>query len=192
ARSCATASAEGVTMPETAPRTDHDHSLLATLDQVARIVEAGGTGTIGPEERARAQSLALTLANSGSGSMAGTIGPVVVFVASLLSDMAVDLAADVPTATRLLGELEQSAGLPSTALGHELLRSSRVWQLPADVALHVQLTLIQIFTQADGASVWTAMPGQPPRRVGEVGQGDDLSARVELAAERLLGSGRPR
>jgi signal transduction histidine kinase len=175
-------------MPETAPRTDHDHSLLATLDQVARIVEAAGTGTIDPEERARAQNLALTLANSGDGSMAGTVAPVVVFVASLLSDMAVDLAADVPAAARLLGELDQSAGLPSAALGHELLRSSRVWQLPADVGLHVQLTLVQLFTQARGVSVWTAPPGERPRRVGVVGDAGGSASEAERVAEALLGS----
>ncbi len=175
-------------MPETAPRMDHQHSLLATLDQVARTVEAAGTGTIDPEERARAQNLALALANSGGGSLAGTVAPVVVFVASLLSDMAVDLAADVPAAARLLGELDQGAGLPSTAVGHELLRASRVSQLPADVALHVQLTLVQLFTQARGVSVWTAPPGERPRRAGAVGDGGGSASEAERMAETMLGS----
>jgi hypothetical protein len=175
-------------MPEIAPRTDHDLSLLATLDQVARVVEAAGTGTIDPAERARAQKLALALANSGGGSMAGSVAPVVVFVASLLSDVAVDLAADVPAASRLLGELDQSAGLPSAVLGHELLRASRVWQLPADVALHVQLTLVQLFTQARGVSVWTAPPGERPRRAGAVGEGGGPASQAESLAETLLDS----
>ncbi len=55
-------------MPEMAGKTEHDPSLLARLDQVARTVEAAGTGTIDPEERARAQRLALALANQGDGS----------------------------------------------------------------------------------------------------------------------------
>jgi signal transduction histidine kinase len=179
-------------MPETARRMEPDHSLLATLDQVARIVEAAGMGTIDPQERARAENLALALVSSGDGQLAGTVAPVVAFAAALLSDLAVDLAADAATAGRVLAELEQSAGLPSTALGHELLRSSRVWQLPADIALHVQLTLVQIFTQARSVSAWTAPPGQGPRRVGEVGDGGNGAAQAELGAERLLGSGAKR
>lgn len=174
-------------MPDTA-RPDHDHSLLATLDQVARIVEAAGTAPIEPDDRTRAQNLALALANSSAESTSGTAAPVVVFVASLLSDIAVDLAADLPTAVRLLGELDRSAGVPSTALGHELLRSSRVWQLPADVALHVQLTLVQLFAQARGASVWTAPPGERPRRVGSVGDVGGPGSPAERVAEALLGS----
>lgn len=174
-------------MPETA-RTDHDHSLLATLDQVARIVEAAGAGLIDPEGRTRAQELALALADSGAGSVPGTAAPVVVFVASLLSDMAVDLAADVATAARLLEELHQSAGLAPAALGHELLRSSGVWQLPADVALHVQLTLVQLFTRARGVSVWTGPPGEHPHRVSAVGEGGDPGGQTERLAETLLRS----
>lgn len=187
----ASAPAVGTTMPETA-RTDHDHSLLATLDQVARIVEAAGAGTVDPDDRARAQNLALALANSGAGSMAGSSAPVLLFVASLLSDMAVDLAADVSTAAGLLKELDQGAGLPPAALGHELLRSSAVWQLPADVALHVQLTLVQLFTGARGASAWTAPPGERPRRVGAVGGGSDSDGPAERLAEMLLRSGAER
>jgi hypothetical protein len=178
-------------MPETARGIEPDPSLVATLDQVARIVEAAGAGTVDPEERARAESLARTLASTADGGPATTIAPVVAFAAALLGDLAVDLAADVPSAQRLVAELETTAGLPSVALGHELLRGSRVWQLPADVALHVQLTLLQIFTQAGAVSVWTAPSGEQPRRVGEVGQGEG-SGVAERTAGRLLGLGAPR
>lgn len=176
-------------MPEIAGPTEQDHSLVATLDQVARIVEAAGTGAIDPEERVRAETLALALARTGNGHLSGSIAPAVTFVAVLLSDMAVDLAADIPTARRLVRQLEQGAGLPATAVGHELLRGSRVWQLPADVALHVQLSLLQIFTHARGVSVWTAAPGEQPRCVGRVGHGGGDQAEAERLAERLLSPG---
>lgn len=175
-------------MPDTARRTEHDPSLLATLDQVARIVEAAGAGSIDPEERTRAEDLALALAGPGDGPVGAGLTPVVAFAASLFSELTVDLAADPPKAARLLTELHQSAGLPPTAVGHELLRSSRVWQLPADVGLHVQLTLLQIFTQGRSVSVWTALPGGRPRRVSEVGEDARTADQIELAAERLLGS----
>lgn len=176
-------------MPETAGRTEQDHSLVATLDQVARIVEGAGAGAVDPEERVRAESLALALARTGNGHLSGTIAPTVTFVAGLLSDLAVDLAADVPTARRLVRDLEQTAGLPATAVGHELLRGSRVWQLPADVALHVQLSLLLIFAQARGVSVWTAPPGEQPRCAGEAGDGDGSTASpAARLAEKLLGA----
>ena len=175
-------------MPETIGQTQPDPSLLATLDQVARIVEAAGTGAIDPEERVRAQNLALALANPAGVLSPGSAAPVVAYAASLLGDLSVDLAADATRTSQLLEELAQSAGVATTALGHELLRSSRVWQLPADVALHVQLGLIQIFARASGASVWTAPPGEPPRRVGAVGEAGGPNAAAQALAQRLLGS----
>jgi signal transduction histidine kinase len=89
-----------------------------------------------------------------------------------------------------VGELERSAGLPRTAEGHELLRGSRVGQLPADVALHVQLSLLQIFSHARAVSVWTARPGEQPKCGGEVGEEAGGTGHAERLAERLLGSGR--
>jgi signal transduction histidine kinase len=176
-------------MRETAGRIQQDLSLVATLDQVARIVEAAGMGTIDPEERVRAETLARALARTANGELSGTIAPAVIFVAALLGDMAVDLAADVPTARRLVIELERSAGLPPTAVGHELLRGSRVGQLPADVALHVQLSLLQIFTHSRAASVWVAPPGERARCVGEVGDRGPGVGPAERLADKLLGSG---
>lgn len=175
-------------MPETAGRIEQDHSLLARLDQVARIVEAAGLGTIDPDCRVRAESLALALARAGNGDLSATIAPVVTFAATLLSDMAVDLAADIPAARRLVDDLDRGAGLPATAVGRELLRGSRVWQLPADVALHVQLSLLQVFTSARAVSAWTGMPGERPRCVGEVGEGGGGPEQAEQLADRLLGS----
>lgn len=174
-------------MPETAGRIEQeDHSLVATLDQVARVVEAAGIGTVDPEERVRAESLALALARTGDGHLSDSIAPAVTFVAALMSDLAVDLAADIAATRRLVGELERSAGLPPTAVGHELLRGSRVWQLPADVALHVQLSLLRIFAQAQAVSVWTASAGEKPRCVGEVGQGGGGPVLAERLADKLL------
>lgn len=176
-------------MPEPDGRIEQQPSLIARLDQVARIVEAAGIGLIDQEERARAESLARVLAVAGEGHLAEPSGPTVTFVAALLADMAVDLAADVPTARRLVSELDRNAGLPPTVLGRELLRGSRVWQLPADIALHVQLSLLQIFTQAGAVSVWTAASGERPRCVAEAGDGGGGPAQAQLLADRLLASG---
>jgi two-component sensor histidine kinase len=176
-------------MAESASRLEQDHTLVATLDQLARIVEAAGVGRVDPDQRVRAESLALALARTGNGDLANTVAPALTFVALLLGDMAVDLAADVTAARRLVRELEQNAGLPPTAVGHELLRGSLVWRLPADVALQVQLSLLQIFTNARSVSVWTAPPGQGLRCAGEVGDGGVGPARAAELAEKLLGAG---
>ncbi len=179
-------------MPDPVNRTEQDPSLVAALDQVARIIEAAGAGVLDPDARPRAERLALGLARAGDGDLAGTIAPTVTFVAALLGELAVDLAADVSTADRLVRELEQSAGVPRTAVGHELLRGSQVWQLPADVALHVQLSLLQIFTEAQAVSVWTAPPDERPRCVGEVGDRGAGAVEAERVTQTLLGVGQTR
>ncbi|MFL5824046.1 MAG: sensor histidine kinase [Solirubrobacteraceae bacterium] len=175
-------------MPETAGHTEIDSSLLATLDQLARIVEAAGVGTIDASERERAQRAAVALAQTPDGQLAEIQGPALAFVAALLGDLAVDLAADVPAARRLVADLERMAALPARALGHELLRNARVWQLPADVALHVQLTMLLIFTGAGSISVWTLGSDSHGRRIGHVGDPGRDAGKAEQMASDLLGS----
>lgn len=173
-------------MPESAGRTESLHSLVSALDQVGRLLEAAGIGVIDPEERTRAQKLALALAQ-GTDTTAAASTPVLGFVSALLADIAVDLAADVPAALRLVDDMERLADLPATAVGRELLRNSRVWQLPADIALHVQLTLLLIFAGARTASLWTCPPGEQPRCVGRAGEPETGAEPAEGVAGKLLG-----
>jgi signal transduction histidine kinase len=173
-------------MPETAARTKSEHSLLATLDQVARLIEASGVGSVDPDERARAERLALALpGDAGGGENRLRLA---IFVARLLGDIAVDLAADPPAALRLLDDLEQVAGLPVGTIGYELLRGSHLAQLPADVALQVQLTLLLIFTRARSLSLWVISEEEKALLVEQVGDAQHKAAGAEKTADRLLRS----
>src|SRR5437868_13737459 len=91
-------------------------ALVASLDQVARLIEAAGVGHSDAGERHRAQRLALAL-DAQSPGHSHDPGPQVVFAAALLGDLAVDPVAETAAGERLLDDLEQIAGLSRTALG---------------------------------------------------------------------------
>jgi len=173
-------------MPDTAGGTQHEASLVAALDQVARLIESAGVGRIDPGGRDRALRLAVAVSQTAEG--AERARAVAIFAAGLLGNMAVDLAADVSAARRLVDDLEQLADLPVVTVGYELLRSSHLSQLPAEVALHVQLTLLQIFTRAESVSLWTVSEEQQAVRVEDVGDPALEPAACENMANRLLRS----
>lgn len=160
-------------------------TLLAGMDQIARLIEAAGVGPTDTEERRRAQSLALALARAGAHAE-DEGGSRVLFAAELLGDNAVDLAADFSTARRLVDDLERIAGLSRAAIGRELLRGAHLSQLPVDVARHVQLSLLLIFTGVRSVSLWTLPAGERARLLDEAGDAGDGLAKVERAANQLL------
>lgn len=165
-------------------------SLVARLDQLARVVEAAAIGRGDSRERRRAEELALGLARSGQGAQADS-GPEVLFAAALLGDVAVDLVADIPRALSVLSALETVAGLDRAAIGRELLRSSHLIKLPVDIALQVQLSLLLIFTGALSVSVWTPSAGEQARPLGHAGHHDAGAVEIEAAANELLSPARP-
>lgn len=167
-------------------------SLVASLDQLARLIESAGVGRCDADDRRRAQHLALALDDQSSG-VSEVAGPQLVFAAALLGDLAVDLVAEMPAGARLLEDLEQVAGLSGTALGRELLRGPHLSQLPVDVALHVQLSLLLLFTRAGSVSIWTRPAGEQARSLSQIGDLGPEPESIEAAANRLLeGSGRGR
>jgi signal transduction histidine kinase len=159
---------------------------MAALDQVARLIESTGLGRVDPRERDRAERLAVAVSQAADGG--DRARALATFVAGLLGDMAVDLAADVSAARRLVDDLEELAEIPAATVGYELLRSSHLSQLPAEVALHVQLTLVQIFTRAASVSLWTVSEEQQAIRVEDVGDPTLQATASESMANRLLRS----
>lgn len=158
---------------------------MASLDQLARLIEAAAIGPGDAQERQRARDLALALARYSPGP-AEHAGPQIVFTAALLGDMAVDLVADLPSALRLLDDLEQVGGLPRAALGREILRASHLVKLPVEIALQVELSLLLIFTRALSTSLWTLPGGEKARPLGQAGDGSVGAAVIEGAANHLL------
>ena len=158
---------------------------MASLDQLARLIEAAAISPGDAQEHQRARDLALALARSCPGQPEHS-GPQIVFAAALLGDMAVDLVADIPRALRLLDDLEQAGRLPRAALGRELLRASHFIKLPVEVALGVELSLLLIFTGALSISLWTLPGGEKARPLGRAGDDGAGAVDIEAAANRLL------
>jgi signal transduction histidine kinase len=95
------------------------------------------------------------------------------FAAELLATIAIDLAADRDEARRLLGRLQLDGGLPAAALGREVLRSGRMLELPAELAVEVILALILVFAGGEAITLWN--PEEDGRlavacRIGEAGE----------------------
>lgn len=173
-------------MSNTARRTPPEPSLVAALDQVARLIESAGPGRIGPRERERAEHLAVAVSQADDGADRGRA--LSTFAAALLGDMTVDLVADVSAAQTLVDDLERLAEIPVATVGYELLRSSHLSQLPAEVALHVQLSLVQVFVHAESVSLWTVSEEQQAVRVEDVGDPTLQAAACENMANQLLRS----
>jgi signal transduction histidine kinase len=182
-------SSEAITSRETAGIPAGQASLVARLDQVARLTEAAGLGPSDAEHRQQALRLALSLARRSPTGPAEA-GPQVVFAAALLRDIAVDLVADIPSARRLLDDLEEIVGVSRAAVGRELLRGSELAQLPVDVALEVELALLLLLTGAASVSLWTLLGGGAVRAICQAGDHVAADAEVERAASQLLGTRR--
>ncbi len=163
-------------------------SLVASLDQVARLIESAGVGRCDADGRRRAAQLALALDDQSLGEGSGEAAQLM-FAAALLGELAVDLVAELPVAARLLEDLERIAGLSRAALGREVLRGPHLSQLPVDVALHVQLSLVLLFTGAGSVSIWTRPDGEAARPLAQIGRDGAEAESVEQAANRLLDRG---
>ena len=183
------------------------------LDRLLALIDEHGAGAgIAPAARADARAtaealLATPLSPGAPGETTpdgarGTEGARgyarLAYAAELLSGGAVDLAAHPGQTRRLIAALETRGGLPRAALGRELLRSARLMELPVEVAIEVQLTLLAVLSGARSVSLWTSAADGEPRHVAHAGQLDRRApaviagARAVLAGARAMLAGAPR
>jgi signal transduction histidine kinase len=163
-------------------------ALLATLDRVTRLVDGSGFGPTVPlavRERARGHALELVEAESSSAAGADAIARLA-FTAEIFFAIAVDLAARPREARRLIDGIEQIAGVPRPALGREALRAPDLSQLPADLAIEVQLALLLAFTEVRAVSLWMLSPAGELRHVSHAGEFDPAAREGRRAASALI------
>jgi len=135
-------------------------------------------------DEARGQAMALFEACDGSPDALPLV--LLGYAADLLRLIAVDLAADPAEAGRLIGQIESLAGVPRVALGREVLRTGRLLELPVDVAIEVQLSLLLAFTAARSVSLWTLEPDGEVKPVSHAGEPVADSEPLRAAARGLL------
>jgi signal transduction histidine kinase len=113
------------------------------------------------------------------------------FAAELCAALGPELAAHPRMAARLVGELDDLAGLRSTALAREALRAPGVLTLGPAVAVEAQLGLLAAFAPLRDASLWTlAATGPATGRVCCVHHiGDSPPSRGMRALARALLAG---
>ncbi|HWF74426.1 MAG TPA: ATP-binding protein [Solirubrobacteraceae bacterium] len=159
----------------------------ATIDRLLELIEASDIGSVVPPAvKAGAHARALELLDAGgAGEGAGAIA-LLTCAAEVLCEVAVDLAARPRDARALIEAIEAVAGVPSVALGREVLRTPSLPQLSSDVALEVQLALLLIFAGVDATSLWTLSPSGDLLHVSHAGALDLGSPRSSLAARSLL------
>jgi len=132
---------------------DQRRALHARLSSTLALVNASPLGpAISDEDRAGAEQAAdMHFAACGETSI-DVVG--LGFAAELLATIAIDLAADRGEAARLVARLQLDDGLPAAALGREVLRSGRLLELPAELAVEVVLALILVFAGGETIALW--------------------------------------
>jgi signal transduction histidine kinase len=154
------------------------HTTTAAFDRVLEVIERSPSSAsipAGVREQARANALALLRACDGTAD--GLTIATVAYAAELLGSIAVALAADPLDTRRLADRLQSGAAVPRVALGRELLRAGRMAELRVDVAIEVQLSLLQAFTGAEAISLWALDADDEPTPVADVGEPDGTEAR---------------
>jgi signal transduction histidine kinase len=162
-------------------------TLTAALKRLLTLVDESGVGPTVPDEAgesARANALALF---DACGESADVLGLVMLgYAAELLCSIAVDLAASPRDAQRLIDQLEVQAAVPRAALGREVLRTGRLLELPVDIAIEVQLSLLLAFTGAQSISLWTLCSSGELEHISHTGELDGSSRRMKEAARAAL------
>jgi signal transduction histidine kinase len=159
--------------------------LPAAIERLVGLIGGSDMGSTVPAiVKARAHSRALELVEGG-GAGAGAIATLTCAV-DMLCEIAVDLAARPRDARRLIEHIEAEAGVPSVALGREVLRAPSLPQLSSDVAIEVQLTLLLVFAEVDAVSLWTLSPAGDVLHVSHAGELDPGLTRSGQVASVLL------
>jgi signal transduction histidine kinase len=152
---------------------------------LGRIDEAtAGVGFPGGPRRSARARAELLYAASGNNHDAIPLAQLS-YAGELLLLIAVDLAAEPIQAHRLIGRLEERAGVTRLALGREILQSGRFLGLPAGVAIEVRLAFLLAFTGASTVTLWT-LAGQEMKLVAQAGRTPGERDAVRALARDLL------
>jgi len=168
--------------------TSDGRTLPANFDRMTRLLDGSGIGVmVPPAVRAHARQRALELLDSGGEGEAIAAVALLAFTAEIFCEIAVDLAARPRDARRLVDGVEEIAGLPSAALGREVLRAPSLPQLSTDIAIEVQLALLLVFAEVSAISLWTLSPDGGLVLISHVGELnlDGRSSCGELASALL-------
>lgn len=158
----------------------------SAIDRVVELVAVSEVGSAVPGlVKARARSRALELVAAGETGATGAIA-LLTCAATLLTEIAVDLAARPREAHRLIEGIEAAAGVPRVAIGREVLRAPSLPQLSSDVAIEVQLALLLVFAEVDAVSLWTLSPAGEVVHVSRAGELDPGSTSSGRLARGLL------
>jgi signal transduction histidine kinase len=167
-------------------------TLALGLEQLLALIDESAAGASVPAQAhdgARAQAMQLFEACDGSRDALALV--LLGYAADLLRLIAVDLAANPPEAERLIGQIEALAGVPRVALGREVLRTGRLFELPVDVAIEVQLSLLLTFTGARSVSLWKSSRSGKTEYVSHAGEPAAESEPLRAVAATLLAGARP-
>jgi signal transduction histidine kinase len=162
-------------------------TLTTALEPLLTLIDNSGVGpAVSSEARmsARANALALFDACEESADVLGLV--MLGYAAELLCSIAVDLAASPRDAQRLIDQLEAQAAVPRAALGREVLRTGRLLELPVDIAIEVQLSLLLAFTGAVSVSLWTLRADGELEHISHSGELDESSSRTHAAVRAAL------
>lgn len=179
-------------MHSVTPRSPHRRTDATVFGQVLEVIGGSRLGAAIPQtaaDEARQDAEALLAAAGGTGE-ALTLATVT-YAAGLLGTIAVDLAAHPQDTGRLVEELHARAGIHRVALGRELLRAGRLFELTAATAVEVALSLLSALTRSEGVTLWSiADDGRVRLAAGTVAPDALAAGPPELVTAALTGESR--
>ncbi|MFL5830286.1 MAG: sensor histidine kinase [Solirubrobacteraceae bacterium] len=164
------------------------HRLDTLLDRLGALVDESQPGpVVGPATRSAARRRALQLFDALGGGESAQSVVAVAYAAELFGAVAVDLAARPADASRVIAGFEEATGVGRVALAREALRWPGLTNLPADVALEVQLSLLVSFSDAEAVSLWTQAREGQLSQIALAGQAERDSPNAHAVADALIG-----
>jgi signal transduction histidine kinase len=111
------------------------------------------------------------------------------YAADVLVAHAVELAASQGELGVLIEQIDTRGLIPRASLARAVLRAPELLQLPAAVAIEVQLALLVAFVNSNAVSLWTLRGGDEIRHIAHGGDFEPTADRARRLARRLLSGG---
>jgi signal transduction histidine kinase len=162
-------------------------SLLAVqtrLEAISKLLEGGDRAPALPSGfRSERLARALELGRQSGSADLGAL----TLAADLLVAAAPDLASTPDELEGLIERIAEAGSLARVQLAFEVLRHPRLAELPADLALEVQLTLCRLFARVQAVSLWTIAGGGERLPIARSGSPEGTSTEIGTTFARRGG-----
>lgn len=157
------------------------------LERIERaFVRCSGDAPIPRHARAHARARALLVLRDGDASVQANSAAWLAFAQDLLGATAAKVINRPARLKALVAEIEAVTGLPRVLVGHELLGTPALFQLPATQGTKVVLALLRALTESQAASLWAQGADGELETLGKAGRVASDAFRARQLARHIL------